>query len=141
LRQRSARKGQTDARIVKWQWHLDEVFVKINGQIQYLWRTVDHEGEVLEGFVTKRCDRRAAVKFLRKTMKRHGCPHIFVTDKLRSNGAAMKEVGNADRQETGRWQNNRAKNSHQPFPRRERATLGFLSMRAAIGPPRSDRQV
>ena len=81
---------------------MDEVFVKINGERHYLWRAVDHEGEVLESFVTKRRDRKAALKFLRKTMKRHGRPHIFVTDKLRSYVAAMKEIGNADRQETGR---------------------------------------
>ncbi len=112
-----------------WQWHLDEVFVRINGETHYLWRAVDHEGEVLESFVTKRRDRRAALKFLRKTMKRHGHPHIFVTDKLRSYGAAMKETGNADRQETGRWLNNRAENSHQPFRRRERAMLRFRRMR------------
>jgi putative transposase len=112
-----------------WQWHLDEVFVKINGETHYLWRAVDHEGEALESFVTKRRDRKAAFKFLRKTMKRHGRPHIFVTDKLRSYGAAMKEIGNADRQETGRWKNNRAENSHQPFRRRERAMLRFRRMR------------
>ena len=91
-----------------WQWHLDEVFVKINCETHYLWRAVDHEGEVLESYVTKRRDRKAALKFLRKTMKRHGNPHSLVTDKLRSYGAAMKVVGNADRQETGRWKNNRA---------------------------------
>jgi putative transposase len=112
-----------------WQWHLDEVFVKINGETHYLWRAVDHEGEVLESFVTKRRDRKAALKFLRKTMKRHGNPHIFVTDKLRSDGAAMKAIGNADKQETGRWLNNRAENSHQPFRRRERAMLRFRRMR------------
>jgi putative transposase len=75
---------------IHWQWHLDEVFVKINGETHYLWRAVDHEGEVLESFVTKRRDRKAALKFLRQTMKRHGRPHIFVTGKLRSYGAAMK---------------------------------------------------
>jgi putative transposase len=112
-----------------WQWHLDEVFVKINGETHYLWRAVDHEGEVLESFVTKRRDRKAALKFLRKTMKRHGNPHIFVTDKLRSDGAAMKAIGNADKQETGRWLNNRAENSYQPFRRRERAMLRFRRMR------------
>ena len=112
-----------------WQWHLDEVFVKINGETHYLWRAVDHEGEVLESFVTKRRDRKAALKFLRKTMKRHGNPHIFVTDKLRSDGAAMKAIGNADKQETGRWLNNRAENSHQPFRRRERAMIRFRRMR------------
>jgi putative transposase len=69
------------------------------------------------------------LKFLRKTMKRHGRAHIFVTDKLRSYGAAMNEIGNADRQETGRWLNNRAENSYLPFRRRERAMQRFRSMR------------
>ena len=73
-----------------WQWHLDEVFVKINGETHYLWRAVDHEGEVLESYVTKRRDRKAALKFLRKAMKRYGGPEVVVTDKLRSYGAAMK---------------------------------------------------
>ena len=68
----------------QWQWHLDEVFVKINGETYYLWRAVDHEGEVLEAFVSKRRDRKAALKFLRKTMKRFGRPRVIVTDKLRS---------------------------------------------------------
>ncbi len=113
-----------------WQWHLDEVFVKINGETQYLWRAVDHEGEVLENFVTKRRDRKAALKFLRKTMKRHGRAHVFVSDKLRSYGAAMKVIGNAERQETGRWQNNRTETSHQPFRRRELAMLRFRRLRS-----------
>ena len=108
-----------------WQWHLDEVFVKINGETHYLWRAVDHEGEVLESYVTKRRDRKAALKFLRKTMKRFGPPHVIVTDLLRSYGAAMKIIGNSGRQETGRWLNNRAENSHLPFRRRERAMLRF----------------
>ncbi|MHC4434805.1 MAG: IS6 family transposase [Planctomycetota bacterium] len=113
-----------------WQWHLDEVFVKINGEIHYLWRAVDHEGEILESYVTKRRDRKAALKFLRKSMKRFGSPQVIVTDKLRSYGAAMKEIGNAKRQETGRWLNNRAENSHLPFRRRERAMLRFRRMRS-----------
>jgi putative transposase len=113
-----------------WQWHLDEVFVRINGETHYLWRAVDHEGEVLESYVTKRRDRKAALKFLRKSMKRHGQPHVIVTDKLRSYGAAMKVIGNADRQETGRWLNNRAENSHLPFRRRELAMQRFRSMRS-----------
>ena len=112
-----------------WQWHLDEVFAKINGETHYFWRAIDHEGEVLESFVTKRRDRKAVLKFLRKTMKRHGRVHIFVTDKLRSYGAAMKVIGNVDKQETGRWLNNRAENSHQPFRRRERAMIRFRRMR------------
>jgi putative transposase len=89
-------------------WHLDEIFVKINGEKHYLWRAVDHEGEVLESYVTKRRDRKAALKFVRKTMTRHGQPKVNVTDRLRSYCAAMKAVGNADCQETGRWLNNRA---------------------------------
>lgn len=72
-----------------WRWHLDEVFVKINGKTHYLWRAVDHEGEVLESYLTKLRDRRDALNFLRKSMKRYGPPNIVVTDKLRSYGAAM----------------------------------------------------
>ncbi len=97
--------------------------------MNYIWRAVDHEREVQESFVTKRRDRKAALKFLRKTMKRHGRPHIFVTDKLRSCGAALKVIGNVDKQETDRWLNNRAENSHQSFRRQERAMLGFRRMR------------
>jgi len=113
----------------QWRWHLDEMFVKINGEMHYLWPAVDHEGEVLESFVAKTRDKKAALKFLRKAMKRYGGPEVVVTDKLRSYGAAMKVVGNAHRQETGRWVNNRAENSHLPFRRRERAMLRFRQMR------------
>ena len=112
-----------------WRWHLDEVFVKINGEQRYLWRAVDHEGEVLESFVTIRRDKAAALKFIKKAMKRHGRPKAIVTDRLRSYGAAMKEIGNAERQETGRRSNNRAENSHLPFRRRERAMLRFRRMK------------
>ena len=111
-------------------WHLDEVFVKINGITHYLWRAVDHEGEVLEADVSKKRDRKAALKFLRKIMKRHGRPDIFVTDKLWSYGAALKDLGLPDDRETGRRLNNRAENSHQPFRRRERAMLRFRRMRS-----------
>ena len=99
--------------------------MKINGETHYLWREVDHEGEVLETFVTKRRDRQAALKFLEKAMKRYGQPEVVVTDKLRSYGAAMKVIGNADRQEIGCGVNKRAKNAHLPFRRRERAILRF----------------
>jgi putative transposase len=107
----------------RWRWHLDEVFVKIGGKQHYLWRAVDHEGEVLESFVTKRLVKKAALKFLRKAMRKNGSPKAVVTDKLRSYGAALKEIGGEARQETGRWLNNRAENSHLPFRRRERAML------------------
>jgi len=114
----------------RWRWHLDEVFVKINGEQHYLWRAVDHEGEVLESFVTKTRDRKAALKFLKKALKKHGRADVFVTDKLRSYGAALKYISAVERQETGRWKNNRAENSHQPFRRRERAMLRFRRMRS-----------
>ena len=114
----------------RWRWHLDEVFVKIGGKQHYLWRVVDHEGEVLESYVTKKRDKKAALKFLRKAMRKHGNPKVIVTDKLRSYGAALKEIGGIDRQETGRWYNNRAENSHLPFRRRERAMLRFRRMRS-----------
>jgi putative transposase len=111
----------------QWRWHLDEVFVKINGETHYLWRAVDHEGEVLEVFATKRRDRKAALKFLKRTMKRYGQAKAIVTDRLGSYGAAMAVIGNAADQECGRWLNNRAENSHQPFRRRERAMAKFRS--------------
>ena len=113
----------------QWRWHLDEMYVKIGGEIRYLWRAVDHEGEVLEAYVTKTRDRRAALRFLRKAMKRFGSPKSIVTDELRSYGAAMKEIGNAEVQVTGRWLNNRVENSHQPLRRRERAMSRFRQMR------------
>jgi len=112
-----------------WQWHLNEVFVKINGETHYLWRAVDQEAEVLESYATKRRDRKAALKFLRKSLKRYGQPQIVVTDKLLSYGPAMRVIGNVSRQETGRWLNNRAENSHMPFRRREQAMLRFRQMR------------
>jgi len=111
----------------QWRWHLDEVFVKINGERHYLWRAVDHEGEVLEAVVTKRRDKRAALKFLRKLMKRYGRPSEIITDRYRSHGAALKVLGAQDRQSVGQWLINRAENSHLPFRRRERAMDRFRS--------------
>jgi len=111
-----------------WRWHLDEVFVKINGEQHYLWRAVDHEGEVLESFVTKRRDKKAALKFLKKSLKRHGSADLIVTDRLRSYGATLRQLGVVEKQETRRWANNRAENSHLPFRRRERAMLRFRRM-------------
>ena len=114
----------------RWRWHLDEMFVKINGEMHYLWRAIDHEGEILESFVTKTRDKRSALKFLRKALKRHGRPGELVTDRLRSYGAALKDLGRGDDREMGRWANNRAENSHLPFRRRERAMLRFRRMRS-----------
>jgi putative transposase len=113
-----------------WKWHLDEMFVKINGERHYLWRAVDHEGELLESYVTKTRDKKAALKFFKKSMRRYGRPKVIVTDKLGSYGAAMREIGNVDKQETGRWVNNRAENSHLPFRRRERVMQRFRRLRS-----------
>ena len=99
--------------------------MKIIGERHDLWRAVDHEGEVLESCVTKKRDKKAALKFMKKAMRRHGSPNEIVTDKLRSYSAAAKELGCLEKQVTGRWANNRAKNSHLPFRRRERAMLRF----------------
>ena len=112
-----------------WRWHLDEVFVRINGETHYLWRAVDHEGEVLEVFATKRRDRKAALQFLKRAMKRYGRPKVVVTDRLRSYRAAMNVIGNGAGQECGRWLNNRAENSHQPFRRREEAMSKFRDVK------------
>ena len=109
-------------------WHVDEMCVKINGKKHWLWRAVDHEGEVLESFVTKSRNKAAALKFLKKALKSYGSASIIVTDGLRSYPAAMRELGNLDRREMGRWLNNRAENSHLPFRRRERAMLKFRRM-------------
>lgn len=89
--------------------------MKINGVKRYLWRAIDHEGEVLESFVTKRLDKKAALKFLRKSLRRHGLVESIVTDRLGSYGAALKALGAIDKREVGRWLNNLAENSHQPF--------------------------
>ena len=124
------RKRRVDGRNwLNWRGHLDEVFVRINGERHYLWRAVDHEGEVLEVFVTKRRDRRAALKFLKRAMKRHGRPWSIVTDRLRSYSAAMRALGNPGRQECGRWLNNRAENSHQLFRRPEGAITRFRDIK------------
>jgi putative transposase len=111
----------------QWRWHLDEVFVKINGKLRYLWRAVDHEGEVLETVVTAKRAKVAALKFLKRAMKKYGRPRSVVTDGLCSYLAAMKEIGAGSHHETGRRLNNRAENSHQPFRRRERVMPRFRS--------------
>ena len=112
-----------------WRWHLHEMYVKLNGEMVYLWRAVDHEGEILESYVTKTRDKGAALRFMKKAMKRHGSPAAIVTDGLTSYGAAMRELGDSDKREVGRWANNRVENSHLPFRRRERAMLRFRRMK------------
>ncbi|WP_137700767.1 IS6 family transposase [Marimonas lutisalis] len=114
----------------RWQWHVDEVCVKINGERHYLWRAVDHEGEVLESVVTKRRNTHAALKMLRKLMRRYGPPDVLVTDRFASYKAALRDLGCGNLQSCGRWLNNRVENSHLPFRRRERAMQRFRRMRS-----------
>jgi putative transposase len=122
------RKRATGMRSSRWRWHLDEVFVRINGVQHYLWRAVHHEGELLEAHVTNTRYKAAALKFLKKLMKRRGRPEELVTDKLHFYGAALRKLGAQDKRVTDRWENNRAENSHQRFRRRERAMLRLRSM-------------
>lgn len=113
-----------------WNWHLDEMYVRLNGKMVYLWRAVDHEGEILESFVTKNRDKKAALAFIKKALKRHGPVETITTDGLRSYGAAMDKLGNRHKQKIGRWANNRVENSHLPFRRRERAMLRFRQVKS-----------
>jgi putative transposase len=104
--------------------------VKINGEMRYLWRAVDQEGEVLESYVTKTRDKAAALAFMKKALKRHGSPEVITTDGLRSYRAAMNELGNAHKQQVGRHANNRIEGSHTPLRRRERTMLRFRQMKS-----------
>jgi len=120
LRRRKARPGD--------KWHLDEVFVKINGQRQYLWRAVDQDGNVLDILVQSRRNTKAARRFFRKPLKKQcAVPRVLVTDKLRSYGAAHRQVMPSVEHRQSRYLNNRAENSHQPTRQRERAMKGFRS--------------
>jgi len=110
------------------QWHLDEVFVTINGKRSYLWRAVDNEGEVLEILVQSRRNKCAALKLMRKLLKNQGfIPNAIVTDKLPSYGAALREMNLSKCHDFGGRKNNRAKNSHLPIRRRERRMQRFKS--------------
>src|SRR5258708_3659500 len=113
-------------------WHLDEMVVSIAGRRMYMWRAVDSEGEVLDVLVQPRRDKAAALKLLRKLLKRQGfAPTVIVTDKLRSYGAALMLIGLSGRHEQGLRANNRAENSHLPVRRRERKMQGFKSPSSA----------
>jgi putative transposase len=113
-------------------WHLDEVYLKIDGRMVYLWRAVDAEGEVLDVLVQAKRNKRAALKLMRKLLKKYGfLPETLVTDDLRSYHAAARELGITHRHCTGRWRNNRAENSHQPTRQRERKMRGFKSAGSA----------
>ncbi|WP_181383406.1 IS6 family transposase [Streptomyces sp. NWU339] len=124
LRRRQPRPGD--------KWHLDEVFIKINGEQKYLWRAVDQHGGVLDILVQNRRDKAAARRFFRTLLtKTGGVPRVIVTDKLRSYGAARREVMPSVEHRSHKGLNNRAENSHQPTRQRERAMKGFRSVGAA----------
>jgi putative transposase len=113
-------------------WHLDEMVVSIGGQQMYLWRAVDGEGEVLDVLIQRSRDKAAALKLLRKLLKKQGvAPAAVVTDKLRSYGAALRIIGFSGRHEQGLRANNRAENSHQLVRRRERKMRRFKSPSSA----------
>jgi len=113
-------------------WHLDEVYLKIGGRMVYLWRAVDAEGEVLDVLVQSKRDRHAALKLMRKLLRKYAfAPERLVTDDLRSYGSAARDLGLESRRERGRWKNNRAENSHQPTRRRERKMQRFKSAGSA----------
>src|SRR5881397_2522189 len=127
------------ARRLRWsrprpsdQWHLDEMVVRIAGKRMYLWRAVDHEGEVLDLLVQRRRESRAALRLMRKLLKKHGfAPKLLVTDKLRSYAAAFRRLRLTCPHEQGLRKNNRAENSHQAVRRRERKVQLFKSARSA----------
>ena len=111
-----------------WAWHLDELFVSINGRQQYLWRAVDEDGDVLDILVQSRRNRRAAVRFFRKLLKKQGrLPRRLISDKLRSYPAACRPVMPSVVHCTDQYANNRAEVSHQPTRQRERQTRRFKS--------------
>ena len=122
LRRRSARPGD--------RWHLDEVFLKINGRLYYLWRAVDQDGDVLDILVQSKRDKKAAKKFFRKLLKGlRYVPRVLITDKLRSYGAAKAAVLPSVEHHHQKYQNNRAENSHQPRPHLDNC---YLAPKAAI---------
>ncbi|MBL3671214.1 IS6 family transposase [Streptomyces sp. M2CJ-2] len=124
LRRRRPRPGD--------KWHLDEVFIKINGELKYLWRAVDADGTVLDILVQGRRDKAAARRFFRTLLKKTcSVPRVVVTDKLRSYGAAHREVMPSIEHRQSKYLNNRAENSHQPTRQRERAMKGFRSVGGA----------
>ena len=113
-------------------WHLDQVYLKIDGRMVYLWRAVNFEGEVLDVLVQSKRNKHAALKLMRKLLKKYAfAPERLVTDDLRSYGAAARDLGVEHLHEHGRWKSNRAENSHQPTRRRERKMQRFKSARSA----------
>jgi putative transposase len=120
LRRRRPRPGD--------KWHLDEVFIKINGKAHYLWRAVDQDGNVLDILVTSRRDAKAATRFFRKLLTElEYAPRVLVTDKLASYGVTRRRLMTGVEHRRSKYLNNRAENSHQPTRQRERAMKRFTS--------------
>lgn len=105
-------KKKTHSPVSQWRWHVDEIFVKINGELHYLWRAVDQEGTVIDCYVSKKRNKREALKFLKKAISNHGVPKQIISDKLKSYKAAMKELNIQHLQDTERYKNNQIENSH-----------------------------
>jgi putative transposase len=123
-------------------WHLDEVLLTINGKRQYLWRAVDQHGNVLDILVTSRRDARSAKRFFRKLLTGlRYVPRVIVTDKLRSYGAAHREVLHSVEHRRSKYLNNRAENSHQPTRQREHAMMKFTAPGRAAVPVRVQRHI
>jgi putative transposase len=116
--------------VCRWRCHLYEMVAEVDRQHRYVWRAVDHELEVLESYLTKTRNKRAALTVLKKTLKRHGSAEAIVTDGLRSYPDAMHILVNLDRRECGRWCKRREENSHLSFRRRARAMLRFRRVAA-----------
>jgi putative transposase len=113
-------------------WHLDEVYLKIDGRMVYLWRAVDAEGEVLDVLVQSKRNKHAALKLMRKLLKKYAfVPERLVTDDLRHTAPRSVSLGSSTATSDGRWMNNRAENSHQPTRRRERKMQRFKSVGSA----------
>ena len=106
------------------------MYVRLNGEMVYLWRAIDQEGEVPESYVTRTRDKDAALRLIKRAMRRHGKVETITTDGLRSYKAALAALGCGEKQEVGRWANNRVENSHLPYRRRERAMLRFRQMKS-----------
>jgi len=113
-----------------WRWYLDEMFVKINGETHYLWRAVDHEGEILESYVTKKRGKSAALRFFKKTLKSQSGLAEIVTDGFKFYRSAMRELRIEDRRKMGRWLNNRVESSYLPLRRRERVMQRIRRMKS-----------
>ena len=110
------------------QWHLDEMYASIGGRWMYLWRAIDQNGEVLDVLVQAKRDKRAALKLMRKLLRKHDlAPRTIVTDKWRAYAAAFRDLGLNARHHQAKWKNNRIEGSHVRIRRRERAMQGFRS--------------